>query len=147
MTMAAPASTAGSGQSLQINQPNLDTWLGALERHSVTLALPRFTVHSKVDLVPPLQAMGIEDAFLPGVADLSGMSADADLYVTGVFHQAFVTVDEEGTEAAAATAVVVGTTSAPEPVTLTVDRPFLFWIRDVPTGEVLFMGRVGDPSG
>jgi serpin B len=65
-----------------------------------------------------------------------------------VFHKAFVAVDEEGTEAAAATTVVVGTTSAPtdEPVVFRADRPFVFFIRDVPTGSVLFMGHVVNPA-
>ncbi|MGB2985185.1 MAG: serpin family protein, partial [Phycisphaerae bacterium] len=69
------------------------------------------------------------------------------LFIANVIHKAFVAVDEEGTEAAAATAVVVGATSAPgEPVVVTVDRPFVFVVRDIPTGTILFLGRVVDPS-
>ena len=79
-------------------------------------------------------------------ADFSAMSPE-DLYISDVVHEVFVSVDEDGTEAAAATAVVMAETSAPaEPVRLTVDRPFLYWIVDEPTGAVLFLGRVLDPT-
>jgi serpin B len=80
-------------------------------------------------------------------ADFSAMSPE-HLMITDVLQEVYVAVDEKGTEAAAATAVVVGETSAPsaEPVTLTVDRPFLFWIVDAPTKAVLFLGRVLDPT-
>jgi serpin B len=89
--------------------------------------------------------LGMVDAFSPGAADLSGM-ADADLFISAVIHEAYVKVDEEGTEAAAATAVIVGETSAPLVPTFRADRPFLFQIRDRLTGSILFMGRVADPS-
>jgi serpin B len=86
-------------------------------------------------------------AFDPATADFSGMDGTRDLYITDVIHKAFVEVDESGTEAAAATAVIVGTTSVPaDPIKVTIDRPFLFLIRDIETGTVLFLGRVMDPS-
>ena len=85
------------------------------------------------------------EAFSDG-ADLSGMNGTGGLFIQDVVHEAFIAVDEKGTEAAAATAVVVGETSAPPPATLTVDRPFLFAIIDRPTGATLFIGRVVDPS-
>jgi serpin B len=69
-----------------------------------------------------------------------------ELFVTDAFHKTFIALDEEGTEAAAATAIVVGLTSAPEPATFTADRPFLFWIEHGSTGEMLFLGQVTDPS-
>jgi serpin B len=81
-----------------------------------------------------------------GNADLSGMNGTGGLFIQDVVHQAFVAVDEKGTEAAAATAVIVGETSAPPPATLTIDRPFIFAIIDRPTGATLFIGRVLDPS-
>ena len=112
----------------------------------VTGSLPRFGFESEFNLVPSLMSLGMTDAFDGSQADFSGMSTAGDLYISGVFHQAFVAVDEIGTEAAAATAVVVSDTSAPEPVTVVVDRPFLFVVRDRPTGAVLFLGRVVDPS-
>ena len=80
-------------------------------------------------------------------ADFSAMSSEEQLQITDVLHEVFIAVDEAGTEAAAATAVVVGTTSAPaDPIDLVVDRPFMFWIVDRPTGAVLFLGRVVDPT-
>ena len=80
-------------------------------------------------------------------ADFAGMNGEGGLYIQAVLHKAFVSVDEKGTEAAAATGVVVGVTSAPTPdVELTIDRPFVFLIRDTETGAVLFAGRVLDPT-
>ncbi len=77
----------------------------------------------------------------------SGMDGTRNLNISDVFHKAFISVDENGTEAAAATAVVVGVTSIPVvDVTLTIDHPFIFVIRDIPTGTILFIGRVVDPT-
>ena len=89
----------------------------------------------------------MSDAF-GGAADFSGISNSADLWISAVAHKAFVSVNEEGTEAAAATGMAM-LTSAPlekEPVTVTLDRPFIFLIRDRPTGAILFLGHVMDPS-
>jgi serpin B len=91
--------------------------------------------------------MGMPDAFDPDRADFSGMTGKRDLYIDDVLHKAFVAVDEEGTEAAAATAVIMDLASAMLPgVTLTVDRPFIFMIRDLPSREILFVGRVLNPA-
>ena len=111
------------------------------------LVLPRFELLDETDLRAPMQALGVLDAWEMGIADFSGL-ADIDqtqepLFISGAFHKAFVAVDEAGTEAAAATAVVVGTESAgPEFVA---DRPFVFVIRDTRTEQVLFMGRLVEP--
>jgi len=118
---------------------------GALSRHTVDLSLPKFSFRSNVPSKEPLKALGMVEAF-GGNADLSGMNGTGGLFIQDVVHQAFVAVDEKGTEAAAATAVIVGETSAPPPATLTVDRPFIFAIIDRPTGATLFIGRVLDPS-
>ena len=93
--------------------------------------------------------MGMPSAMAPGPADFSGMDGSRDLFISGVFHKAIVVVDEQGTEAAAATGAVVGITSAPadRPVVLSVDRPFIFLFRDLKTGTLLFMGRVLNPAG
>jgi serpin B len=94
-----------------------------------------------------LAAMGMPQAFGDG-ADFSAMTAEEQLFISAVAHQAFIAVDEQGTEAAAATAVVMEPTSAeaePPPV-VNVDRPFLYAIRDLPTSTVLFLGRVLDPT-
>ena len=89
-------------------------------------------------------------AFTPGVADFSGMDGTRNLSISDVIHKAFIHVAEKGTEAAAATAVVVTTVSiaVPPPTGLPVNanRPFLYYLRDQPTGAILFMGRVQDPS-
>jgi len=99
-------------------------------------------------LADALRALGMTDAFDPAAADFTGISVEEELYVSDVIHEAFIAVDEDGTEAAAATAVIIGTTSAPvEVVELTVDRPFLFFLQDRATGAVLFMGRVVNPVG
>jgi serpin B len=89
--------------------------------------------------------MGMVDAFDSNLADFSGFDGRPRfLYVQDVRHKAFIAVDENGTEAAAATAVVVGIESVPPPVVI--DRPFILLIRDIPTNTVLFLGRVLDPS-
>ena len=91
--------------------------------------------------------LGMVDPFTPGSADFTGINTVGDLYISDVIHKAFIGVDEFGTEAAAATAVVMDNASVPdEPVPFTVDRPFLFLIRDIQTGAILFVGRVVDPS-
>lgn len=113
------------------------------EKSEVHLSLPRFTTHGKFSLEAPLEALGMVDAFLPGAADFSGMDGTRDLAISTAVHQAFVLVNEEGTEAAAATAIGVGTTSLPPE--LHVDRPFFFFIRERSTDTVLFAGRIVDP--
>ena len=122
-----------------------------LTEHEVELSLPKWESESELSLTPMLTNLGIQDGFDMMQADLSGM-ADFDqtreqLYVSGVVHQANITVDEAGTEAAAATAVLVSATCAcgPPPATLTVDRPFIYLIRDDITNEILFVGRLLEP--
>jgi serpin B len=119
--------------------------VAGLERRSVSLGLPRFSVSFRAPLKEKLKEAGMIDAFDPALADFSGIAAG--VYVDDVVHMAKVTVDEEGTEAAAATAVVGAGTSAPTtaPLPLTIDRPFVFVIRDVPTGAALFVGQVVRP--
>jgi serpin B len=111
------------------------------------VTMPRFKFAREASLAQSLQSLGMTDAFVPGVADLSGIDGTTDLYVSDVIHQADIAVDEQGTTAAAATAVVGDKvaiiTNYPA---LTVDRPFLFFIVHQPTGALLFAGRVVDPS-
>jgi serpin B len=111
----------------------------------VTLSMPKWRFESERQLKEPLQALGMRDAF-EGSADFSGMDGTRTLVISDVYHKAFVAVDEQGTEAAAATAVVAERLSAPPSNTLTLDRPFIFLIYDEPTGQVLFLGHVADPS-
>ena len=128
--------------------PSGDEVFAALEHHAVQLGLPKFDIETSTSLAEVLGAMGMATAF-DKTADFSGMTTDEQLIIGDVIHQANITVDEEGTEAAAATAVVMVATSAEvpqEPVVLTIDRPFTFWLRDRATGTIVFMGRVNDPS-
>ena len=116
----------------------------------VTLTMPRFEFESAIGLSQILQQLGMESAFVPPAAssgaDFSGMNGIRDLYIKDVLHKAFVSVDEEGTEAAASTAVLMEITSMPGTATMIVDRPFLLLIRDRNSGTILFVGRVMDPS-
>ena len=94
-----------------------------------------------------LQNLGMTDAFNPELADFSGINGLGGLYISDVIHKAFIAVDEEGTEAAAATAVIVaGITSVYETPQFIANRPFIYLIRDKETGVILFMGRVLDPT-
>jgi len=112
----------------------------------VVLTMPRFKFDSQFSLKDALSEMGMPLAFTSD-ADFSGMTGNSDLSISAVLHKAFVSVDEAGTEAAAATMVGMSLTSAPaSTVEVTVDRPFLFLIRDVKTGTILFLGRVVDPA-
>lgn len=113
----------------------------------VNVTLPKFTIKgATISLSEQLKALGMVDAFDVNKADFSKMSS-FPLFVSDVLHQAFVSVDEKGTEAAAATAVIMKAGAAPaQPVTLDVNRPFLFFVRDIPTNTVLFVGRVVDPT-
>lgn len=125
----------------------VETILGALEPKQVALRMPKFTYESEFGLAGTLAAMGMPDAFGTG-ANFSGMDGSRNLFISDVFHKAFVAVDEAGTEAAAATAVVVAKMAAPVyDVELTVDRPFVFLIRDLESGAILFVGRVVNPVG
>lgn len=112
---------------------------------SLTLDLPRWQSDQRVDLIPPLESLGIVDLFDWEKSDLSGITTAEQLFVKTAVHQANVSVDENGTEAAAATAVVPERVSMPELISLSVDMPFIYLISDDATGEILFMGRVLDP--
>ena len=114
----------------------------------VNVWIPRFNLTTRYSLTGTLSAMGMPSAFDPASADLSGMDGTRDLSVTGVFHQAFVEVNEQGTEAAAATAVVAGFAVArqePPVPEFRADHPFVFLVQDDETGAILFLGRVTDP--
>jgi serpin B len=124
-----------------LNAQRLDAVIKKLEPNQVALTMPRFEFESSFSLGETLAAMGMPDAF--SNADFSGMTGNRDLFISDVVHKAFVSVDEEGTEAAAATAVIMPT-SAPQGaiVEVTIDRPFIFLIRDIETGAILFVGCV-----
>jgi len=117
-----------------------------LERREVRLTMPKFEFDSSFGLKKTLIDMGMPVAFSAG-ADFTGMTGEKDLFISDVIHKAFVSVDEAGTEAAAATAVIMELTAMPEtPVEVTLNRPFIFLIRDIETGAILFVGRVMNPG-
>jgi serpin B len=124
---------------------NLLSLGGAVRGQEVETYLPRFEFTTFSGLKEILSGMGMPSAFRPEEADFSGMTGTRDLFIQDVVHKAFVKVNEEGTEAAAATGVIVGTTSIPDYPVFRADHPFLFLIRDNVTGAVLFMGRVAEP--
>jgi len=125
----------------------LDEVVAGLESTQVDLGLPKYEFSFKSSVADLLAAMGMPAAFDPAAADFSGMTTEAPLFISDVIHEAFIKVDEEGTEAAAATAAIMDLTSAPsEMVNLQIDRPFLFSLYDRGTGEILFMGRVLNPA-
>jgi len=132
-------------EGLQAQQ--VDTIINDLQSTGVTLTMPKFEFDSEFSLKDTLEDMGMRDAFSPGDADFSGMTGNRDLFISAVIHKAFVSVDEAGTEAAAATAVVIKMSAAPGlPVEVTIDHPFIFLIRDIETDAILFVGRVLNPG-
>ena len=129
-----------------IRTDGIQAILEGLTPIKVDVKLPRFKFEAELSLNEYLQHLGMTDAFDDNMADFSGIS-DTFLYITHVLHKAFIEVNEEGTEAAAATAVVVGTKSIrlDLPKVFMADRPFVFLFRDLRTGSILFLGRMADP--
>ncbi len=131
-------------ESLDAKQ--VDAIVKDLKPRQVALTMPRFEFDSNFNLNQFLAKMGMPVAFSGG-ADFSGMTGNRDLFISDVIHQAFISVDEAGTEAAAATAIVMPTSAPPgAPVEVKIDRPFIFLIRDIQTGTILFIGRILNPS-
>ncbi len=147
MTILVPKEANGLGAiEERLTSTTLEGWIAKLQSEQIALGLPRFKTTWSFELSETLKAMGMKDAFQHPAADFTGMSDTKELYIGFVIHKAFVDVNEEGTEAAAATAVGMMKGSAPaEPVRLQIDRPFLFLIRDSKSGSILFMGRILDP--
>lgn len=123
----------------------LNEWRSSLDEKQVDVYMPRFKLETKYFLPETLKAMGMPTAFSTN-ADFSGMDGTKNLFISDVIHQAFVEVNEEGTEAAAATAVVMKLSAIPRITVFRADHPFIFMIQDRETGNILFMGRVTDPS-
>jgi serpin B len=118
-----------------------------LSSQGVNLQMPKFNYESTISANDPLAALGMSNAFDPQSADFSGITELEKLFISEVLHKATITVDEEGTEAAAATAIIMRATSIDpqEPIKFTIDRPFIYIIQHNPTGSILFMGRVTQP--
>ena len=132
---------------------SLNSWtsrLAEIKPVGVTVVIPKFKTTRELGLGSILGDLGMPGAFDPYIADFSGMTGNKDLYVDKVIHKAFVDVNEEGTEAAAATAVIMGVSTAvggkpAEPI-FRADHPFMFIIRENQTGSILFVGRIVNPN-
>ncbi|NLG98612.1 MAG: serpin family protein [Chloroflexi bacterium] len=146
MLLLVPDEGAFEDFEAALDQERLDSILDSMERRQVHLSMPKFEFDASFGLKDTLAALGMGQAFTSS-ADFSGMTGDRDLQISDVVHKAFVKVDENGTEAAAATAVGMRVMGMPvdQVIELTVDRPFIFFIRDDFTGAVLFAGRITKP--
>lgn len=129
----------------ELDIAKIDLYRSQLTEQRVDLFLPRFKMETKYFMKDDLAEMGMPSAFGDG-ADFSGITGSPDLFISSVIHQAFVEVNEEGTEAAAATGVIMIETALMDVPAFRADRPFFFLIQHRETGAILFMGRVGDPA-
>jgi serpin B len=129
-----------------LSPETLAKWVAGMQQRLVLVALPKFKATTTILLADTLQAMGMADAFALPPADFSGMTGKKDLFISQVIHKAFVDVNETGTEAAAATAVIMEGGGPPRFVEFTADHPFLFLIRDNRSGSILFLGRLANPK-
>lgn len=130
----------------QLSPQKLQQWAEGLRPQEVQVYLPRFKMTAQFGLKETLQQLGMRQAFDAGKADFSGIASQDELFISAVIHKAYVEVNEEGTEAAAATGVVVGVRSLPPPpVIFRADRPFVFLIRDRESGAILFLGQLIEP--
>lgn len=154
MVIVLPAAGSFADFEETLDAAMLQSILEPRHTWEVILKMPRFRLESGFQLKDTLREMGMANAFIPGVADFSGMAdiaqegeGDDGIFISGVKHKAFIEVDEKGTAAAAVTALVKVTGVSPPPMEMTVDRPFIFFLRDKGTGAILFIGRVLDPRG
>jgi len=133
----------------QFTKDSAEGWVQKLEpAERVILTLPRFTMTQQFELSDTLAAMGMPEAF-SNAADFSGMTGKPEFQISAAIHKAFVDVNEEGTEAAAATAIGMRAAAMrmpPPPIVFQADHPFLFMIRNTKTGGILFLGRVENPQ-
>jgi serpin B len=134
----------------RLNPGQMEKWVAGLQNQEVEVLFPKFTSRFQRDLPPDLKTLGIRRAFDPDRADFSGMRIlplGENIFISHVLHEAFLQVDEEGTEAAAATAVVMTLRGVPpSPRSFRADRPFLYFIRHRPSGTILFLGRFVGPG-
>ena len=150
MVIVLPVDRSGLGQVEQsMNDQTIASWVNALKIARVKVTLPRFTMTNRFELSKILASMGMRSAFDPRTADFSGIDGTRELYIDQAIHKAFMAVDEKGTEAAAATALTLrvgGLAPTTPPIEFRADHPFVFFVRDVTVGSVLFMGRVVEPK-
>ena len=149
MVILLPREMDGSAQlEARLTPALISRSLGQMKRKDVEIFLPRFKLESGFNLNDTLARMGMPDAFSPG-ADFSGIDGDRWLFISGIFHKAWGEVNEEGTEAAAATCVAVAgciVEPPPPPPVFRADHPFIFFIRDTRSGSILFLGRLAEPE-
>jgi serpin B len=147
MIILLPKDDDTSSLERSLSLERLAEWKRALKEVEVEVYIPKCTLAAKYLLAKNLEDMGMNTAFSPE-ADFSGIDGNKDLFISQVIHQAFVDVNEEGTEAAAATAIAMPTMAkdAPRIPIFNADHPFVFIIQETETGSILFMGRVSDPS-
>jgi serpin B len=146
MVILLPAEGEFEALEDSLDAEKVNALASELVHQEVALTMPKFEIESDFSLIEALAEMGMPIAFSSG-ADFSGMDGTQELFIGEVLHKSFITVDEAGTEAAAATAVEMQLKGAPmEPIEVVIDRPFVFFIRDIETGTILFVGRVVDPS-
>lgn len=147
MLIILPALENFNEFEMTLNAERVSEIVENLVSTEVSLKMPKFEFEKSLALGQMLQEMGMSAAFDPYMADFSGIDDNRDLYITNVLHKAFISVNENGTEAAAATAVIIGTTALPPPpIEISIDHPFIFMIRHNSTGAILFLGRVLDPT-
>ncbi len=149
MVVILPDTTSFENVENNLSRDTLSTIVSQMDTKEVILSMPKYELNIGTNLAVPLRALGMSDAFDPNTADFSGIVDGSPLYVTNTFQKAVIKVDEEGTEAAAATAILGGTTSLPETyeqVTMTINRPFFFFIMNS-DDIILFMGKVENPDG
>src|SRR5262249_35989726 len=149
MVVVLPKEKGGIGSLEQsMNEKEVGAWLGPLDHVRVEVTFPRFSFSAALSLARVLSEMGMSGAFSCNQADFSAIDGTRELFLPTVVHKAFVKVEEKGTEAAAATASEkIGSSGLfrpPKPRTFRADHPFLFFIKDIKSGGVLFMGRVVD---
>ena len=153
MVILLPKKVDGlAGLEKQLTADNLEKWLAKLQSTRVAITLPRFKTESRFSLKAELPEMGMPRAFILGRgdadADFSGISGRRNLCIDDVIHQTMIEVNEAGTEAAGATAVIMGTdTGRPKPAEIfRADHPFVYLIRDNRSGSILFLGRLVEPG-
>jgi serpin B len=148
MVILLPKAVDGLGRlEAACNEPALAAWLAKLSTRRVQVVLPRFRLTEQIELKSALSALGMSQAFDVAAADFSGMTGKRNVAISAVVHKAFVDVEESGTEAAAASGVVMSraTAIAAPPMVFRADHPFLFLIRDNHSGSILFLGRLVRP--
>jgi serpin B len=146
VVLPKPTSSLHAVES-ELDPKSFTQWTAGMKPRRVAVSLPKFTFRTSLDLGKTLASLGMPLAFT-NRADFSGLTDELNLKIDKVIHQAYVAVDEKGTEAAAATAITMMPTAAPleeDPVIFKADRPFLFYIREQKSGTVLFLGRLMEP--